>query len=140
MSTKKITKTTIIIIIIAILLISIFCIIKNYKDKIKIGSISTKNIVSFEITDIAGRHKNISDNTEREKIINLINSVKIIKKNVPYPTGDGYGVEITYSNGEKFYANFLESNVSYRNNDSPGTACSIDKNIVDDLRQYYDKN
>lgn len=46
---------------------------------------------------------------------------------------------MTYSNGEKFSASFLASNMVYSTDDS-GICCDIDKNIVDDLRNSYDKN
>lgn len=73
----------------------------------KISSISSRNITSFKICDIANREKDIPDKAEREKIINLINSAGITRYNVPVPDGDGYGV---------------------------------DKDIFDDLREYYDEN
>lgn len=142
MSTHKKIKTTVITIAVIVffaLIIAIPFIIQDH-NSIKIGSISSKNIKSFVINDVAGRPKDISNNAEREKIINLINSVNITERNVTPRCGGGYSIEIVYSNGQKFNAHFLSSTVSYCTDNSTATWCKIDKNIVDDLRKYYDEN
>lgn len=141
MKFHKINKE-VIVIICFILIIAVFFIIKNIQNRnsIKIGSISTKNIASFKISDVACHQKDVSNKAEREKIINLINSIGITRYNAPVCDGVGYGVEITYSNGKKFSASFLSGTVAYSNNDGRVTCCNIDKDIVDDLRECYDEN
>ena len=83
--------------------------------------------------------KEIKDKSDRDKIIDLINGVKITKSDVELHAGVGFGVIITYSNGEKFSASFLATTMAYSTNDI-AIWCDIDRNIVDDLRNYYDKN
>lgn len=138
MNIHKIIRITIIIICF-VLVIAIPFIIQNH-NSIKIGSVSSKNIKSFVICDIADGPKDVSNKEDREKIINLINSVKITKYNVTPRTGCAFSVEITYSDNRKFEANFLSSTVSYSTNNSRATWCNIDRDIIDDLQKYYDEN
>jgi len=105
----------------------------------KFGFIDKNNITSFKVHNIKAEEKKIKSKSERDKIIDLINSVNITKSGVEPVMGVGFGVIITYSNGEKFSASFLADTMIYSTNDN-GIWCSIDKNIFDDLRNYYDKN
>lgn len=101
--------------------------------------IDKNNISSFKMHNIRGEEKEIKDNSDRNKIIDLINSVKITKSNVELHDGIGYGVIITYANGKEFSASYLSSTMVYTI-DGKSTWCDIDKNIVDELRNYYNKN
>lgn len=101
--------------------------------------VKKNNISSFKIHNIGLEEKEIKNKADRDKIIDLINSVKIIKSDVEQRTGVGYGVIITYEDGKKFSSSFLSSTMVYTIDDK-ATWCEIDKNIVDKLRAYYDKN
>ncbi|MBC8060373.1 MAG: hypothetical protein H7Y18_06880 [Clostridiaceae bacterium] len=114
--------------------------IKNQnKQHNKFGFIDKDDITSLKIHNIKAEEKEIKNKSDKDKIIDLINSVNITKSSVEPLYGVGFGVIITYSNGEKFSASFLESTMLYSTGDN-GTWCKIDKNILDDLRSYYDKN
>lgn len=104
------------------------------------GSISKDNIISFKLHNIKLEEKEINNKSDRGKIIDLINSVKVIKSNTKNIDGIGFGVTITYSNGQKFTAGFLSSSMNCSTNNNKETWYEIDKNIVNDLRNYYDKN
>ena len=105
----------------------------------KFGYIDKNDITSLKVHNIMSEEKEIKNKSDRDKIIDLINSVKIIKSDVELHAGVGFGVIITYSNGEKFSASFLATTMAYSTNDI-AIWCDIDRNIVDDLRNYYDKN
>lgn len=105
----------------------------------KTDFIDKNNISSFKIHNIRAEEKEIKDKSDRDKIIDLTNSVKITKSNVEPRDGVGYGVIITYANGEKLSASYLSSIMIYTI-DGKSTWYDIDKNIVDELRNYYDKN
>ena len=105
----------------------------------KFGYIDKNDITSLKMLNIMTEEKEINDKSDRDKIIDLINSVKITKSDVEMRYGVGYGVIITYSNGEKFSASFLATTMAYSTT-ANAIWCDIDKNIVDDLRNYYDRN
>ena len=105
----------------------------------KFGYIDKNGITSLKVHNIKTEEKEIKDKSDRDKIIDLINSVKITKSDVEMRYGVGYGVIITYSNGEKFSTGFLATTMAYSTNTN-AIWCDIDRNIVDDLRNYYDKN
>ena len=63
----------------------------------------------------------------------------IIKSGVEPVDGMGFGVIITYSNGEKFTANLGGTTIFY-STDNTKCWCEVDKNIFNDLGNYYDKN
>lgn len=108
----------------------------------KIGFIDKNDITSFKILNVRLEKKDVVNKADRDKIIDLINSVKIIKIRVEPGVGIGYGVEITYSNGEKFQAMYLPVDMSdtmlYSTDDTKAICCEIDRNIMDDLRTYYE--
>ena len=109
----------------------------------KFGFIDKNDISSFKVYNIKVEEKEIKNKSDRDKIIDLINSVKITKSGIQPPIGMGFGVIITYSNGEKFSAGFTTStmgNTMGNSSDEKYIWCVIDKNIEDDLRNYYDKN
>lgn len=110
------------------------------KTKDKNDFVSKSNIRSFKIHNIKCEEKEIKSTSTRNKIIDLLNSVKITKSDVEPRMGVGYGVIITYDDGKKFSASYLASTICYSNDDKKFTWCDIDKNIVDDLRSFYDKN
>ena len=105
----------------------------------KFGYIDKNDISSLKIHNIMNEEKEIKDKSDRDKIIDLIDSVKITKSDVEIRLGVGFGVIITYSNGEKLSASFLATTMAYSTKDN-AIWCDIDRNIVDDLRNYYDKN
>lgn len=107
------------------------------------GSVDKNEITSFKIHNIKAEEKEIKNKSDRDKVIDLVNNVKIIKSGIEPVDGIGYGVKITYSNGEQFIASFTSVNKEGKMIYSTGDKeiwCNIDKNIVDDLRSYYDKN
>jgi 5-bromo-4-chloroindolyl phosphate hydrolysis protein len=126
-------------ILICILLVFAFagCIKTNLKSNNKADNkiVDESGITFLKIRNIKAQSKEIKDKSEITKILAVINSVKIVKSNVETPYGIGYGVDITYSNNKKETLSFLESTM-LRN----GTGYEIDKNIVDELRNIYDKN
>ena len=105
----------------------------------KFGYIDKNDITSLKMLNIMTEEKEINDKSDRDKIIDLIDSVKITKSDVEIRFGVGFGVIITYSNGEKLSASFLATTMAYSTNDN-AIWYDIDRNIVDDLRNYYDKN
>jgi hypothetical protein len=104
------------------------------------GLIDKNNIISFKVHNIITEEKEIKNQSERDKIIDLINSVKITSSDVEQRDGVGFGVIITYSNGDKFSASYLATTMVYSTNGNKAICCDIDKNIVDYLRSYYDRN
>ena len=108
---------------------------KQRYNKNQPGFTDKNNITSFKVHNIKTEEKEIKNKSERDKIIDLINSVNITKSGVEPLMGVGFGVIITYSNGEKFSASFLAITMAYSTNDY-GIWCGIDKNIVDDLRNF----
>lgn len=99
--------------------------------------IDKNNIVSFKISNII-YEKEIKNKLDRDNLIDLINSIHITKTGVDQGAGCCSSIIIKYSNGKVFSAGFLSSSMTY----SFGvkyTCCDIDKDIVDDLRNYYDK-
>ena len=128
---KIVRRNLIIVFLISIL--SIGC-----TKQIEPGSIDTKNIKSFKIHNMMNEEKEIVNKSDRETIINLINSVKITNSNIEQRDGVGYGVKIVYSNGQIFSASFLDSTIAYTNNRKTNW-CEIDKNILSDLKKYYNK-
>lgn len=111
---------------------------KNQIQQVKFGNISKNNITSFKIHNIDLYEKEIKNKSDRDKIIDLINSVKITKSGIEERDGVGFGVTITYSNGKKFSASFLSQTMVYSFG-GKAIYCNIDKNIVDDLRNYYNE-
>ena len=105
----------------------------------KIGSIDKDEIVSFKINNIIGLYKEIKSKSDRDKLIDLLNSVKIIKSGVEPVDGCGYSITITYSNGEKFSAHFPGTVISYSTSENNATWCEIDKNFDDILRTTYEE-
>ncbi|MCB2358124.1 hypothetical protein [Clostridium estertheticum] len=105
----------------------------------KFGHIDKNNITSFKVRNMKGEEKEIKNQLDRDNLIDLINRLKITKSGVEQRDGIGFGVIIIYSNGEKFSASFLASSMVYLI-DEKSICCDIDKNIVDDLRNCYDKN
>ena len=108
------------------------------KQQNKFGAIDKNNITSFIIRNRTMEEKEIKNKTDRNKIIDLINSVHITKSGIDELAGDGFGVIITYSNGEKFTAGFLADSVAYSFGEKT-IWCNIDKNIIDNLSNYYYK-
>ncbi|MBX4264938.1 hypothetical protein [Clostridium estertheticum] len=105
----------------------------------KFGHIDKNNITSFKVRNMKGEEKEIKNQSDRDNLIDLINGLKITKSGVELRDGIGFGVIIIYSNGEKFSASFMASSMVYSIDDK-SICCDIDKNIVDDLRNCYDKN
>jgi hypothetical protein len=112
---------------------------KQNKQYNKFVFVNKNDITSFKVHNIRAEEKEIKNKSDRDNIIDLINSVKITKSGVEPRDGVGFGVIITYSNGEKFSASFLAATMTY-STDNNGIWCDIDKNVLDDLRNYYDKN
>ncbi|MBW9159011.1 hypothetical protein [Clostridium tagluense] len=113
---------------------------KQSPNQIKFGSFDKNNISSFKLHNVGSDQKEIKNKSDRNKIIDLINSVSITKSGVEPRDGSRCGVTITYSNGQKFSVSFLASTIYYSIGDKEGTFYDIDKNIVEDLSNYYDKN
>jgi len=111
---------------------------RQSQNQIQPGFIDKNKITSFKIHNILAEEKEIKNKSDRDKIIDLINGIKITKSGVEPRAGVGFGVIITYSNGDKFSESFLSETMSY-STDSKAIWCGIDKDIVDDLRSYYDK-
>lgn len=105
----------------------------------KFGSIDKNDIVSFKLHNIKGELKEVKSKSDMDKIIDLVNSVHITKTDTEPVDGVGYGVIITFSNGQKFSASFTGHVMAYSTGEK-GTWCEIDKNILEDLRSYYDKS
>ena len=100
-------------------------------------------LYSVIIYKVKAEEKKIKNKLERDKIIDLTNSVKITKSGVEPVNGMAFGIKITYSNGEQFLASFTSSKtgaVTIHSTGDKGSWCNIDRNTVDDLRNYYDKN
>ena len=112
---------------------------KQNKQHNKFGFIDKNDITSFKVYNINVEAREIKNESDRNKIIDLINSVSITKSGIEAVEGIGFGVIITYSNGEKFSAGFMTNTMIYLS-DEKSIWCNIDKNIEDDLRNYYDKN
>ena len=108
------------------------------KQHTKFGFLDKNDIASFKMHNIKAEEKEIKNKADRDKIIDLINSVHITKSGVEPVDGVGYGVIITYSNGQKFSASFTGPTMAYSTDDN-GTWCEVDKNILEDLSSYYDK-
>jgi len=106
----------------------------------KIGFIDKNNISQFRIHNIELKEVEIKNKSDRDKIVDLINSVKIANSGVEPRDGIGFGVIITYSNGDKLLASYLSSTMAYAIDDNKTIWCDIDKDIVNDLRNYYDRN
>ncbi|MBW9153236.1 hypothetical protein [Clostridium estertheticum] len=130
---------------ICLIFISILMVVYNNqnqnqnKQHNKFGHIDKNNITSFKVRNMKGEEKEIKNQSDRDNLIDLINSLKVTKSGVELRDGIGFGVIIIYSNGEKFSASFLASSMVYLIDDK-SICCDIDKNIVDDLRNCYDKN
>lgn len=105
----------------------------------ELGVINKNDIVSFKIHNVKAELKEIKSKSDRDKIIDLINSVHITKSGIEPVEGVGFGVVITYSNDEKFSASFTGSTVCY-STDNNVIWCDVDKNIFEDLHDYYDNN
>lgn len=84
--------------------------------------------------------KQISNKSDWEGIIKTINSVNITKSNVELLAGDPITIDIVYKNGETLSLNFLGSTLSYSTDGKTGICDEIDKDILDELRSYYNKN
>ncbi|MBZ9637660.1 hypothetical protein [Clostridium sp. FP1] len=113
---------------------------KQSQNQIKFGSFEKNNISSFKLHNVGSEQKEIKNKSDRNKIIDLINSVSITKSGVEPRAGSRCSVTITYSNGQKFSISFLASTIYYSIGDKEGTFYDIDKNIVEDLSNYYDRN
>lgn len=94
-----------------------------------------KSITSMKIHDMKAQFKEINSKTDIDQALDLVKSVKIIKSDVKPIDGVGYGVEITYSDGEKENINFSGTYMFYG-----GKYYEVNKNIVNDLKSIYDKN
>lgn len=109
----------------------------------KFGNIDKDDITSFTISNYKAIFKEINNKADRDKIIDLLNSIKILQSDVGVPDGMGYAVEITYSNGENLIAAFVTStggnNMLYTS-DGKSISSYVDKSIENDLKNYYDKN
>ncbi|MDT8719627.1 hypothetical protein IAI10_23580 [Clostridium sp. 19966] len=100
--------------------------------------IKTENIKKIELHGLSGGYKIVKDENDIKKIEALINTVKIKGICKEDYFGMGCGVRITYSDGKVLNFAFLSSTVNYANNGS--LSCYyIDKDIVDELKSYYDK-
>ncbi|MCB2308132.1 hypothetical protein LGL08_08100 [Clostridium estertheticum] len=132
-----------ILVLICLISLSILMVVYNNQNPNKqhsnFGHIDKNNITSFKVRNMKGEEKEIKTQSDRDNLIDLINSLKITKSGVELRDGIGFGVIIIYSNGEKFSASFLASSMVYLIDDK-SICCDIDKNIVDDLRNCYDKN
>lgn len=109
----------------------------------KLGFVVKNDITDFKLYNKRAEGKDIKNKSDRDKIIDLINSVSIKKTSIEPVDGMGFGIIITYSNGEKFSAGFMAAtmgNVMVYSSDEKSIWCNIDKNMEDDLRRYYDKN
>lgn len=106
----------------------------------KFGFIDKNDIISFKVNNIKLEQKEIKNKSDRDKIIDLLNSVHITTSDIESVTGIGYGVIITYSNGQKFSANFGGDTMVYSTANNNGTTCKVDKDISDDLKNFYDNN
>lgn len=106
------------------------------------GFIDKIDIISYKLYNMKAEAKEIKNKSDRDNIIDLINGVNITKSDVEEVVGMGFGVIITYSNGEKFSAGFMPStmgNTMVNSSNEKYIWCVIDKNILNDLRNYYDK-
>lgn len=106
------------------------------------GNIDKDNITSFKISNYKAIFKEINNKADRNKIIDLLNNIKVLESGVGVPDGMGYAVEITYSNGENLTAAFVTSTGGYNmlyTSDGKSTSCYVDKNMQDELKKYYDK-
>jgi len=112
-----------------------------FKQHNKLGSVSKNHITSFKVHNIRLEEKEIKNKSDRNKIIDLINSINITKSPKEIPDGCGYGITITYLNGEKLNVNFPgDTFMSYSTGDNP-EGCEVYANTVEDtLKNYYDKN
>ena len=93
------------------------------------------DITSFKVYNTKAVEKEIKNKYDRDKIIDLINSENIIKSNIEPVDGIGFGVIVTYKNGDKITVGFTASTMVYSTNEK-STTYKIDKNIVNDLRDY----
>lgn len=110
-----------------------------------IGCVSTKNrsvsateneksIVSLRIHDVKLEFKEVTNKSNIDQIMNLINSVKVISDTEPR-VGIGCGVEIIYSDNKKEYIMFPGGNIMDRN----GSFYEVDKDLLNDLKDTYNK-
>lgn len=136
---KKYKRSILIFIFLVSLSALIFGCTNQSPKQNKTGLINKNNITSFKVHNIKAEEKEIKSKSDRDKIIELINGVNIIKSGVEPRAGMGFGVIITYSTGKKVSASFLATTMIY-SSDEKSTWYDIDKNIVDDLRNYYDEN
>lgn len=112
----------------------------NSKHHTKIGHIDKYDITSFKIRNIDGMEKEIKNKSDRDRLIDIINSIKVTKNDVELGAGDSFNITIKYSDGENFSANYLSNCMSYStDNNKNVTSCNIDKDIVGELRTTYNK-
>jgi len=110
-----------------------------FKQHNKLGSVSKNHITSFKVHNIRLEKKEIKSKSDRNKIIDLINSINITKSPKEVPDGCGYGVEITYLNGEELHVNFLGDAFMSYSTDGNLKGCEVYTNTVEDaLKSYYD--
>lgn len=123
--------------LILVVILSVFMLVGCNKSSAKSQNkiVNENGIVSLKIFNIKAESKDIKNKPETTKILELINSIKIVESDVIGKIGMGYSVNIIYSNDKIENLTFLESSMLHNEK-----WYEIDKNIVDELRNIYDKN
>lgn len=115
----------------------------NNKLHTKIGYISKSDIKSFKIFYIKPDSKEIKGKSDRDMIIDLINSINTKNLCINGPDGMGYGIIITYKDGEHLSACFTdttEDTFMIFSNKNNITWYNIgNTSISDKLKYYYEK-
>lgn len=98
--------------------------------------ISKDNITSLKIHNIKVELKDIKNKSEISRVVDLINSIKIVKSDDSdvEKLGDGYGVQITYSKNKIDNLRFIGFSMLFN-----GKWYIINKDIGEELRDIYNK-
>lgn len=102
-------------------------------DKSGNSIIDEKGIALIQMHNNGMQYKDVKKNSDKSKILKLVNSLNLGKSYKELRDGIGYGFKITYNDGREEYYDFGSSIM--RHND---TYYEIDKNIYYDLINIYD--
>lgn len=94
--------------------------------------IDTNGLVSMKMFDCSGTTKDVKRKADRNRIISLMNSVKITENTGKLYYGIGFGVILKYDDNREEYISFCANIVNIHS-----ISNKIDKNIFPDLQAIY---
>jgi len=97
--------------------------------------VSVEGITSLKMLNPKLEVKDVKNKSDITKILTIINGVNVTKRDIQTRDGMGYGVEITYSDGKKENLNFMGTYMFHNSN-----PYEVDKDISNELKNYYNKN